>query len=224
MPKRCSLAYANCVAAVRENGIFHSGVLAFEGALFVQRRCKTQMLTRGDLASRSRARSVAHTCMTPDVSRRCCTRLHLKRKSRSRLSKKNPPCLAPFFEPRGDGQTPHVRLVALPVSEHFTARVLSFSPRSKFDSDYGCRQTESAAGDQATFPVFPARAQGDLRRARRVPSARSTAGVRGVRRAYTRGHFFSRRGRRPSPERDADVFESGRTRSSFDRAFFRQTS
>ena len=131
MPKRGSLAYSNCVAAVRENGIFHSGVLAFEGALFVQRRCKTQMLTRGDLASRSRARSVAHTCMTPDVSRRCCTHLHLKRKSRSRLSKKNPPCLAPFFEPRGDGQTPHVRLVALPVSEHFTARVLSFSPRSK---------------------------------------------------------------------------------------------
>jgi hypothetical protein len=223
VPKRCSLAYANCVAAVRENGIFHSGVLAFEGALFVQRRCKTQMLTRGDLASRSRARSVAHTCMTPDVSRRCCTRLHLKRKSRSRLSKKNPPCLAPFFEPRGDGQTPHVRLVALPVSEHFTARVLSFSPRSKFDSDYGCRQTESAAGDQATFPVFPARAQGDLRRARRVPSARSTAGVRGVRRAYTRGHFFSRQAG-DLTQRGTPTFSNleGRVRRST--ALLRQTS
>ena len=88
-----SLAYKNCVAAVRENGVFHSGVLAFEGALFVQRRCKTQMLTRGDLASRSRARSVAHTCMTPGVTRRCCTRASIL-------------FLAPFFEPRGQSQTP----------------------------------------------------------------------------------------------------------------------
>ena len=88
MPKLDSLASVYCVAAVREN----SGVLVFdEGALFVQRRCKTQMLTRDDLESRLQARLVAHTCMTPGVTCRCCTRLHLVWRD---------------FLNREDGQTP----------------------------------------------------------------------------------------------------------------------
>lgn len=62
-----------CCSMVREknvNAFSRSGVLVFDegAALFVQRRCKTQMLTRDDLESRMRARLVAHTCMTPGVT------------------------------------------------------------------------------------------------------------------------------------------------------------